>query len=766
MTISAEDVLQYLDKGPQCIATLCSNSGSILHANSTFESHMGPLFKFKNCSFWELATEKDDGKELLRDAIEHVRIGNKSDESKLDNSDGADTNDNDVLRKRLRNVEMISLAKNIPMKCHFDWSIGKGADGAIILFGDKCNDKDEEAIERDAEFIDFFDNAPIAMHWLSGEGIVLWANKTEMMTLGYTEEEYIGQPIMKFCPDEEELVLEIFKNLGSGNSIKDVPVRFRTKSGKIAHLLIDSNIRYNPDGSFGHTRCFIRDDTARKIQEARATLLLEETSRSLANMDNFMSKTFHHVRTPLHIMVNTGDLVKEKVMSIFMKLAPTAASECMKILDESSDYISGTLSMVENTLELVKYEQGILPEAENKLLNVKDLVEAVFTEVPNPQNNIKMSLIIEQNTPAVITSDKDMLKRVLLLLLNNAVRLTTGGEISLICNYEHDRSTFKVEYTHHDPNLSKDEENCGTLPSVFQKPSGDLLIQDDLVDFDKVNSLRQAIEQKLKISHVDWLEVDTSLTYHLVSALGCDLRYFSDHVSFKSANGITKYWFSLPSRLSRHAVMTKKFLSAQNVDKATVHTQTKKRRMEIENPKKKQITEEKQAHTKIVSKVSPKVVKGGGIFASSNAKPLVLVVEDTVICARLVCKQLSMLGCITAHAINGKVAIEMLQDVSVVNTYDLILMDLRMPVMDGFEATEIIRKELKLDIPIYALTGESGEGYRNRADELGFTGFFNKPLRKAKLGELVNSIVTEKKASCEPEKCLPPGQDSKESVGI
>ena len=45
------------------------------------------------------------------------------------------------------------------------------------------------------------------------------------MTLGCTEEEHIGQPIMKFYPDEEELVLEIFKNLGSGNSIKDVPVR-------------------------------------------------------------------------------------------------------------------------------------------------------------------------------------------------------------------------------------------------------------------------------------------------------------------------------------------------------------------------------------------------------------------------------------------------------------------------------------------------------------------------------------------------------------
>ena len=40
---------------------------------------------------------------------------------------------------------------------------------------------------------------------------------------------------MKFCPDEEKLVLEIFKTLGSGNTIKDVPVRFRTKNGDIKY---------------------------------------------------------------------------------------------------------------------------------------------------------------------------------------------------------------------------------------------------------------------------------------------------------------------------------------------------------------------------------------------------------------------------------------------------------------------------------------------------------------------------------------------------
>ena len=59
---------------------------------------------------------------------------------------------------------------------------------------------------RDAELIDFFQNAPIALHWLNSDGIVLWANQTELNVLGYEAEEYIGQPIMNFCPDEKELV--------------------------------------------------------------------------------------------------------------------------------------------------------------------------------------------------------------------------------------------------------------------------------------------------------------------------------------------------------------------------------------------------------------------------------------------------------------------------------------------------------------------------------------------------------------------------------
>jgi signal transduction histidine kinase len=81
------------------------------------------------------------------------------------------------------------------------------------------------------------------------------------------------------------------------------------KDGRIVYLLIDSNVKYNSDGSFGHTRCFIRDDTGRKIQDARASLLLEETKRSLRMLDNFMAQTLHHLRTPLHVTQTMVDII-------------------------------------------------------------------------------------------------------------------------------------------------------------------------------------------------------------------------------------------------------------------------------------------------------------------------------------------------------------------------------------------------------------------------------------------------------------------------
>ncbi len=294
---------------PLSIIALDPATGKPIAVNSTFESIFGPLYKFKEWEFGDAATEDEEGGEdpilnrtRFRRAIDVVCDSLLKRGGDGDVAAGANVG---VATGNIRNVEMLTLGTNeagLPIRKYFDWTIGSvkldsnseengdidgdgnvngnvNVNAAVMLYGTLINDAESTDRARDAELIDFFQNAPIAMHWLNGDGTILWANQTELNVLGYTPEEYIGQQIMNFCPDEKDLVLEIFKQLGGGKTIKDVPVRFRTKGGKIVHLLIDSNVAYKKDGSFGHTRCFIRDDTARKIKDARVQVLLDENER-------------------------------------------------------------------------------------------------------------------------------------------------------------------------------------------------------------------------------------------------------------------------------------------------------------------------------------------------------------------------------------------------------------------------------------------------------------------------------------------------------
>ena len=75
------------------------------------------------------------------------------------------------------------------------------------------------------------------------------------------------------------------------------------------------------------------------------------------------------------------------------------------------------------------------------------------------------------------------------------------------------------------------------------------------------------------------------------------------------------------------------------------------------------------------------------------------------------------------RARNGKEAVEL----ALANTYDLVLMDIKMPVMDGLEATKAI-KEKKPDLPVIALTANAFDSDRQLAMQAGCIDFLSKPV--------------------------------------
>ena len=114
----------------------------------------------------------------------------------------------------------------------------------------------------------------------------------------------------------------------------------------------------------------------------------------------------------------------------------------------------------------------------------------------------------------------------------------------------------------------------------------------------------------------------------------------------------------------------------------------------------------------------------------------ILVVDDGVENRELVATVLEEFGIKPAEAENGKQAVDMAQDTA----YDLILMDMQMPVMDGFTATRTLR-ELGIGTPIVALTANAMRGFEQELIAAGCTAYLTKPVDIDALLTTVASIV-------------------------
>ena len=102
----------------------------------------------------------------------------------------------------------------------------------------------------------------------------------------------------------------------------------------------------------------------------------------------------------------------------------------------------------------------------------------------------------------------------------------------------------------------------------------------------------------------------------------------------------------------------------------------------------------------------------------------ILIAEDDFVNQKLISHSMQSTGASFDIVGNGKEAIESLM----MGKYDLIMMDINMPEMDGFEATTYIRKQLKLKTPIIAMTGWSSKDDSNKFESVGMNGTLAKPF--------------------------------------
>ena len=115
----------------------------------------------------------------------------------------------------------------------------------------------------------------------------------------------------------------------------------------------------------------------------------------------------------------------------------------------------------------------------------------------------------------------------------------------------------------------------------------------------------------------------------------------------------------------------------------------------------------------------------------------ILIVEDDQVGMEVILHMISATKCEIIKASNGYIAVKLVIDNP---TIDLVLMDLKMPLMDGFEATKFIRQELP-HLPVIALTAYSMQKDKFKALDAGCCDILTKPLNKVMLLKKIEDLL-------------------------
>ena len=393
------------------------------------------------------------------------------------------------------------------------------------------------------------------------------------------------------------------------------------------------------------THTDIHDHKEAKSKAESAVLIAEEAVKA---KQQFLSNMSHEIRTPMNSIIGFTNVVLKTNLTDKQKEYINA----VKVSGES------LVVLIDDILDLAKVDAGkmIFEHTPFYLFSsVSDMLHLFETKIQ--EKNLTLIKQYDTSIPPVVVGDALRLRQIILNLVNNAVKFTTKGTITIsIRKRTEDSENVTVEFIVKDTGMGIEEKN---LDQIF-------------------NSFQQVAFETNRLYGGTGLGL--AIVKQLVSLQGGTVK-----VKSKLGEGST---FSFTLNFKK---IKAKFIKENNKTDA---------------PVKKEIASPEYLH-----------------------KVKILAVEDIDLNQLLIKIMVTDFGFDIDIAANGKIALEYLAK----NKYDLILMDLLMPVMNGFEATEMIRKKMKSKIPIIALTADVTTVDLKKCKALGMNDYISKPINEKEL---------------------------------
>ena len=507
----------------------------------------------------------------------------------------------------------------------------------------EINGNEASATGTDSDFRNLTDIGDLQIWKFDTMGNIVFANNALTYFVGDTGRLYLtgGEWRNLIHPDERDDRLQAARQLMVRYEDLQTEVRLLCGNGNYYWFYVCATPNFDSTGKFiGYIGCNININR-RKLAEIEMEKARKQAEESLRLKSSFLSILSHEIRTPMNAIIGFTDLLK-------MNSTPENTAKYIDIIQRNGYNL---LSIITNTVEASKIDSNQLAVNSEKF-DLKQLTDEVFSDAKLRNDN---GLVMTHNNqiPAkmIIVSDKFKIRQILSYVLDNALKYTPSGSVTMESMIRDGKMVFTIA----DTGIGVADVDKERIFKKFYR-------------VDNINTIQSR-----------GAGLGLHITQAYVEVLGGTIKFDS------SVNVGSMVTIEIPCLKEEEELMTQ--------------------------------------------------VPDAGLF--SKQKSVVLVAEDDEFNAIYISTILEGAGYQTRVVYDGEAAVRTVHDDTDIK---MVLMDLQMPIIDGFEALDQIRK-FNADIPVVAQTCFALSDFRHKMKDNDFADVMYKPLQKERLLEIVGKYM-------------------------
>ncbi|NIJ45718.1 PAS domain S-box-containing protein [Wenyingzhuangia heitensis] len=601
--------------------------------------------------------------------------------------------------------------------------------------------------------------------------------------------DIVGMSHSKIFPDINGDRKERYKTVLNGGILKkDEEVYISQKTGNQKTISWEMRPWYNYLGEIGGIMISTQNITPiiKQREELKKAKQLAEQA-SVAKSE-FLANMSHEIRTPLNGVIGFTDLVLKTELS-------ETQEQYLNIVNQSAN---GLLNIINDILDFSKIEAGKL-ELDIDKCDVFE-IGCYASDIVNYQiqkKNLELLLNLPPDLPRFIWADSIRLKQILINLLGNAAKFTEHGEIELkieVIKLNKNTNTFRFSvrdtgvgikkekqdkifdaFSQEDTSTTKKYGGTGLGLTISNKllkmMDSQLQVESKLgvgstfyfdVEFksehgeqnqwdnlDKINNVlivddnqnnRNIISQILRLKDINTDQAKSG--FEALQLLSENKQYdviiMDYHMPYmdgvETIKKIRENFFGLHDEIQPAILLYSSSSDASLISEVKelgiTQRLTKPAKMKEIYACLSMLNSEEENKAVVLEEKKAENLK--------LAESLILLVEDNSV-NRLLAKTIikrKFPNATTIEAVNGKEAVDLYKK----QAFNIILMDIQMPIMNGYEATQMIREleNNKANIPIVAITAGNVKGEREKCLNIGMTDFVVKPIVEEDLVDVIN----------------------------